>query len=776
MTAMPSGKKEASLLEYWRIILKRKWVIVSVTAVLLAASAVLSFTSTPLYRAGATLLIEDPGSSMLSIQDLFNSSSGSTDWLGTYFNTQLKILQSRLLAERVAKKMNLAARPEMQSAATEPRSLLRMLKSVASLRWLKGRGRVKTDPPPGTDEGSQDPSSAYAGYIMAGLGVEPVTETRLVDLTFTAAHPRLAADVANALAQEFIAYSIESRFEATQQTTDFLNEQITRVREDLAAKQRELTKYNEQKNIVPLNDQENSIVSQYGDQLKAYTDAQMERVNAESQYRQLSSLKVDSLPQLINNPAIQELKTKYNDLQRNYAEKGKALGSNNPEMISIRSQLETTKGQLEGEIRKAAEAAYSAWQSALAKERTMDNLLAGKRGEVSRMNNASIFSESLDREIKSSQEMLKALQDQQAQADVSARLNGLKTSNIKVVDPAVVPEAPFSPNVTRGLLVALLLGLMLGVAMAFAADFLDNSVKGPEDLERLTGLPSLGIIPHFSAGGGSKKGSANGHGGYGGYGGAYGAPDGGEDPALAKVTEVELINHLFPKIAIAEDYRTVRTAILFSHPDSAPRTIAFTSMSPEEGKSATLVNLAISFAQLGDRVLAVDADLRKPRLAKVFQVRNVTGLAGVLTGRASLEDAIQKTAIENLWVLPGGPHPPNPAELLNSRRMKELLVQLKAEFSVVLIDLPPVLAVIDPVIVSSIADSTVLVLKTGRATRKPLLKTIEELSKGKANVIGVVFNDAKSRKGGQSSDYFQYEYYQDPNAGPPAAGAGRTKS
>jgi len=770
MTVPPSAKKEASLLEYWRVILKRKWVVVSVTIVLLAASAVLCFTATPLFRAGVTLQIDDPGSSMLTIQDLFNSSSGSTDWLGTYFNTQLKILQSRMLAERVAKKMNLAARPDLQAASGRGRSLLAMLRTVASLRWL--RAKPAPQPEAGGDSGSAaseaaDPSSAYAGYVMSGLGVEPVTDTRLVNLTFTAVQPRLAADVANALAQEFIAYSIESRYEATQQTTDFLNAQIARFREDLAAKQRELAKYNEQKNIVPLNDQENSIVNQYGEQLKAYTDAQMQRVSAEANYRSLSSLKVDSLPQIIDNSLIQDLKTKYNDLQRDYAEKSKSLGPNHPDIISLRTQLETTKGQLEAEIRRAAEAAYNAWQSALSKERTMEGLLAGKRGDVARMNNASIFSQSLDREIKSIQDLLKALQDQQAQTDVSARLNGLKTSNIKIVDPAVVPEAPFSPNVKRNLLVALLLGLLLGVGLAFASDFLDNSVKGPEDLDRLTGLPSLGVIPHFSAGGSGKKGAK----GYGSYGGAYGTA-GGDDPALAKVSEVELINHLFPKISIAEDYRTVRTAILFSHPDSAPRTIAFTSMSPEEGKSATLANLAISFAQLGDKVLAIDADLRKPRLAKVFQVRNLTGLAGVLTGRANLEDAVQKTAIENLWVLPGGPHPPNPAELLNSRRMKDLL----AEYSVVLIDLPPVLAGIDPVIVSSMVDSTVLVIKTGKATRKPLLKTIEELRKAKASIIGVIFNDAKARKSGQSSNYFQYEYYQDPSIAPSEDGAGKPRS
>ncbi|MCX6561867.1 MAG: polysaccharide biosynthesis tyrosine autokinase [Candidatus Aminicenantes bacterium] len=765
MVHTATGKKEVSLLEYWRIVLKRKWVIVSVTAVLLAASGVMSFTSTPLYRAGVTILIEDPGSSMLTIQDLLSTSTGSTDWMGTYFNTQLKILQSRLLAERVAKKMNLAARAELLEPSAEKGSLLRMVKTVFSLRWLKGRSGPAPEATPPIR--AEDPSAAYAGFVIDGLGVVPVAETRLVSLTFTSPYPRLAADVANTMAQEYINYSIESRFEATQQTTDFLNEQIARIREELAAKQRELTKYTDQKKIVPLNDKESSVVGQYADQFKVFNEAQLARINAEASYRELSGLKADSLPQLVNNPTIQSLRTTYVTLQSDLAEKSRTLGPSNPDLIATKTRLDSTKTQLEGEIKKAADAAYVAWQTALGKERTMDALLAGKRSEVSRMSNENIFAESLDREIQSRQELLKKLQDQQATTDVSARLNGLKTSNIKIVDPAVVPEAPFSPAVKRNLMVALLLGLLLGLGLAFVSDFLDNSIKGPEDLEKLTGLPSLGIIPHFSAGSTRKKN------GYANYGGVYGAADGGVDTALAKVTEVELINHLFPKISIAEDYRTVRTAILFSHPDSAPRTIAFTSTSPEEGKSATLANLAISFAQLGDRVLAVDADLRKPRLAKVFQVRNLTGLSGVLTGRATLDDAIQKTAIDNLWVLPGGPHPPNPAELLNSRKMKELLVQLKEQFSVVLIDLPPVLAVIDPVIVSSMVDSTVLVIKTGKATRKPLLKTIEELRKGKASIIGAIFNDSKARKSGLSSNYFQYEYYQDPGTAPPESRKGQ---
>ena len=395
---------------------------------------------------------------------------------------------------------------------------------------------------------------------------------------------------------------------------------------------------------------------------------------------------------------------------------------------------------------------------------------------MAKTNNDSILYKSLEMEVENIQTVLSTLVSEQNKTQVSARLGGLKTSNIKILDRALVPESPVSPNKKRNLIVGFLLGFFFGIGLAFLTDFLDNTVKGPEDLERLTNLPSLGIIPHFSPNGQKEKGRYYSLYSYR-YRSRYGPRGAGDSSAeLSKISEIELINHLFPKISIAEDYRTVRTAILFSHAENPHRVIAFTSTSPQEGKSATISNIAISFAQLGEKVLLIDADLRKPRLHKIFKVRNKSGLADFLTGRAGLEDTIQKTAVDNLWLMPSGPHPPNPAELLNSRRMKELIRLIQDRYATVLIDTPPVLAVIDPVIVSSLSDMTVLVMKLGATTRKPLLKTIEELYKAKAEIIGVVLNDAKLRRNGfgYAGTYFQYEYYQDKNVDEePAKKAGR---
>jgi polysaccharide biosynthesis transport protein len=758
MTAASVGKKEIDLLEYWRIVRKRKWVVLSVAALLLAVSAVISFTMTPLYEAQATVLIEDPGAGMLTIQDLLNSNSAlGNDWQGAFFNTQLHILQSRRLAERVAKKLDLAERAELKDGRAGRRSLIQMLKGVLSLRWLLGRpAEAGAEAPTGT--AAAEPSAVYAGVVLGGLKVAPIPDTRLVSLAYSSPYPRLAADVVNAVAQEYIDFSIESRSEATRQTSDFLAKNIADLREDLARKESELQKYGNQKRIVTLSDKDNSILAEFTQLNTAYGEAQVALINAETNYRQMRGLRVDALPQLINNPTIQNLRTTLVGLQSEYAEKSRTLGINNPDLQVIKTRLDTARSQLETEIGKAVDAAKSEFESAQSRVASLRGRLEDKRTDISGMNRDGILYKTLDSEITQKRQLLSTLQAKQEETGVSARLSGLGTSNIKIVDGALVPDFPVSPNIRRNFLVALLLGLLLGLGLAFVADFLDNSIKGPEDLDRLTGLPSLGVIPHFAARGAGPCKSGNRGGG---YESVYGAVPGPDSAELSKVSEVELINHLFPKLPISEDYRTVRTAILFSKSDQAARTMAFTSTSPQEGKSATLANMAISFAQLGERVLAIDADLRKPRLHKIFQVRNLAGLSGFLTGRAALDDAVQKTAVDNLWILPSGPHPPNPAELLNSRKMRELLAALKEQFGMILIDTPPVLAVIDPVIVSSICDGTALVIRTGKTTRKPLLRTIEELRKAKATIIGAIFNDAKLRKDGQSTNYFQYEYYQD---------------
>jgi succinoglycan biosynthesis transport protein ExoP len=740
-------KKEIDLLEYWRIIQKRKGLLVAFVVVILAFTAVHSFTAIRLYKATATIMIDDPNASILNIQDILNSNGYMrSDYLGTYFNTQLKLLTSRSLAERVAKKMNFPARPEFQAISRRRPSLFLRVKNIIMLRWLFGGGSA-----PDRKERPQyrpSPYSAYAFTVLGGLSISPVTETRLVDVSYASPHPVLAADVVNTLVDEFIQYSIDTRYEATEQASTFLSEQIANLREDLDKKERDLQKYGEEKNLLMLNKNESSVVNKFAEVSTSLTEAQVDRIRKETLFRELKALNVDALPQFITNPLIQGLKTDYSKIRNDYEEKSKVFKPDYPEMKALKARLDNTKSELDSEIRKAIDAAEADFRAAQKKEASLTALLNTQRAEVSKSDSNAILYNSLKIEADNMRDLLNNLVSKQKETLVSARLGGLRTSNIKIIDRALVPGAPFTPNSGRNLLMALLVGLIGGLGLIFLAEYLDNTVKGPEDAEKLTGLPSLGIIPFLSKEGAKKRGET--------YGSSYGM----ENETMPEVNNIELINHLYPKFSISEDYRTVRTSILFSHADSQPKTICFTSTQPQEGKTATVANMAVAFAQLEEKVLLIDCDLRKPRLHKVFKVRNLVGLSGFLTGKTGFEDAIQKTDIENIWILPSGPHPPNPAELLNSKRMKDLLALAKERFDVVLIDTPPVLAVIDPVVISSLVDCTVLVIRAGKTTRKPLARAMSELRKAKSEITGVIFNEVKLGPQGSGTPYYHYYQYE----------------
>jgi len=720
--ASPRDKKEIDLLEYARVVLKRKAVLVTFAAVLVALAAVLSFTKRPLYRATATLLIDEPGASLLNIQDVLNAGAlYRSDFLGTYFNTQLRLITSRSLAERVSKRLNLGARPEFRDSRRSPEAA----------------------------------DASHAFDILGGLSIAPIPETRLVYVSYVSPHAPLAADVVNALVEEFVDFSVETRYEATKQTSEFLTEQVALLREDLKRKEEDLQKYGQEKNLLYLSDNESTVVNNFSSVNTALTTAQIERYTKESVYRELRNLDVDALPESVSNPTIQALKTTYSQVKSDYDEKGRIYRPEYPEMVQLRARLDATRNTLQEEIRKAVDSAEAEYRAALKKEASLQGLLDEQRGDVTRMNKNAIFYHTLRTEVENMRTLLSTLVAKQNEIQVSSQLGGLRTSNIKVVDRALVPRAPFTPNIRRNLLMALIAGLFGGLGLVFLVEYLDNTVKGPEDVEKLVKLPSLGVIPFLTADGGRKKGDP-----YGSY-RSYGTEPDKPGQAPPEVREIELINHLYPKFSIAEDYRTVRTSILFSHADATPKTIAFTSTLPQEGKTATVSNLAVSFAQLEGKVLLVDADLRKPRLSKVFNLRNVSGLSSYLAGKHAFDEVVQKTSIENIWTIPSGPHPPNPAELLNSKRMKDLLAEAKERFTVVLLDTPPVLAVIDPVIVCSLADSTVFVVRAGKTTRRPLVRAVEEIRKSKADIIGVVFNEVRLGRQGIGTPfyhYYQYEY------------------
>jgi capsular exopolysaccharide synthesis family protein len=757
MDNKPEKSNEIDLMAIWRIFYKRRWVVLTVVLLTVTMAAVLSFTATPVYEATATILIENQRPGGVSLQDLLNDQNAyASDYQGIYFNTQLELLRSRTLGERVAKKLNLANRPDFQKKLVTPMGVLRSIKNFITLSWLSSPKKAQSQ------EGSSARSAEYAAErnslmgaeVIGNLKTSVVERTGLVNVSYQSHNPALATEVVNALVDNFYDYSIETRYEATQQASEFLSEQIAQLREDMGVKERELQKYGQEKNLMDLSDREDSVVSKFSEMNQSYTTAQINRVKKEAALKELRDLNPDTLEnsQRVNSPTVSSMMSGYLQTKNEYQEKLKLFRETYPEMQRIKARMDSQRAELQNAIKNAVAAAESEYRTAVQEESSLKTLMETQRQNVLSSNSNKILYNALKIEVDNMRALLAVLVNKQNETLVTARVSGQRTSSVRIVDKALVPESPISPNVKKNLMMALLMGLFLGLGLAFAVEFLDTSIKSPDDVEKLAGLPSLGIVPSFSSDTSKKNLYLNYY--------SYGPKDKLPKIRDGEKTSIELINHFYPNLAVSEAYRTIRTSILFSQTDrKASKVITFSSAFPQEGKSTTTSNIAVSFAQLREKVLLIDGDLRRPRLHRIFKLRNVHGLSSVLTDRSPLKEAIQKTLVENLWLLSSGPIPPNPAELLNSARMKQLLDQLRENFDHIFIDSPPLLFVSDGAILSSISDSTIIVLRPEKASRKPFLSSIGEIRRAKAHLIGVIFNDVDYRKASYSYDQYKYHYH-----------------
>jgi succinoglycan biosynthesis transport protein ExoP len=751
-------KREIDLMEYWQVIEKRKRVFVTFFSAVLLFALIFTFAAVPRYKATATLYIEEDVSRVISIEDEFGNPRQVTDMRA--FNTQLEMLKSKNLAARVAERMNLLSRPEMLKGIKPGNNFLSTLKNIVTLRWLFSSHDG------GQEQGARSPSNPYleyAGVILANLELSPRKDTKLVDLSYTSRDARLSADIVNAYSEEFKEFSSGIRYERTEKFSNDLSKQIDNLRVLLEERERGLQKYGEEQSLTlsdPESEEESAAFTAYRRLSDAYNQAVIERNRIGATYSLVKDSDIDSLPN-IDDPRIQQLHTEYLTAKDDYEEKSRTFLSNHPALTSARDRRDRARKNLE----TAIQSIESDFNVALQNERNLKRELERQESDITNMQSAIVYYKTLNYDVKSLKTRLNSLLNIQTQVDVSKELESLKASNISVVDSASAPKKPVSPDKTKNLVLALLFGLFGGVGLCFLLDYLDNTVKGPEEVEKLAGLPSLGVIPLLEQNGTNGRsgeyaelGMRKGHksSGY------------GEDEET-KAQDIELINYLNPGLPIADDYRTIRTSILLSYAEASPQIIAFTSSLPVEGKSSTLVNLAVAFSQLDKKVLVIDSDLRKPRLHRIFKIGNMGGLSSYLAGKIELKEAIHKTSIENFWLLPSGPIPPNPSELLNSSRMKRMLEETRGGFDVVLLDTPPVLASIDAVILSTLVDGTVLVLKAGEISRKPFLSAVEELKRANGRIMGVVFNGLKTHEGRYFYrgyyPYYRYGYYGAEKAG-----------
>jgi len=758
-----SYEKRLRLGEYWGTVLKRKWTVFAFAAPLFAIVTILSFVIKPTYTARGTLLIEKEPN-ILSFEEVLKIESYNDD----YYQTQYKLLQSRALAANVIERLKLTDNPEFVGEAKKRNA--RADKSDPAFR------------------------SRLIDNFLSRINITPLRQTRLVEVSFKDHDPNSAATVVNALFDSFIDMNIEARYEATEQATEFLTSQISGVREEIEKGEKELQKYGAEKNIIALSDKETTIVEKLGELNKALTEAQIDRLKKETNYNQLKLVSADYIPEALNNELIQRLREDYVKLDREYLKMQEKFKPDYPEMQRLKTELESAKKSLENETQNLIKGAYSDYQGALSKEQALGAVFNRQKQEAIQLNSNAILYNSLKIEVENKKNLLESLLRRQSETGVSARLKGLRTSNVRVVDRAEAPLFASSPKKRLNIILALILGLFGGVFLAFVFEYLDDSVKNAEDIEKNTRLPVLGIIPEFrldhmrdghGQGGGEPSGRAalritglkkGGHRHTPGDGDRtlpseekklFGLDSGFQATSEASLTRetgarpgavksIELIVHLSPQSIYSECYRSIRTSMLLSSVDSKLRTIAVSSPLPMEGKTVTVSNLAVTLAQTGKEVLIVDSDLRKPRQHRLFEIKNLNGLTNYLTTNIEIKDLLKETRIPNLSLINAGPVPPNPAELLGSEKVEHLIIGLKEFFDYILFDLPPILTVTDATIMGSKIDAMILVVRGEKTPKAALIQAKEKLDLLRIKTLGVIINDLTPRQGDYS---YRHQYY-----------------
>ena len=708
-------EKEVHLRDYWKVIQKRRWIVIAFFLIVLIATAVGTFTMEPVYRGTATIQINKENPQIVDFKEVFAVNTMDMD----YYQTQYKILESRTLARRVVQALKLSEHPEFQP---KPPTTLEQWKSNlwGSLSGIFGS--------PGTETSEDGEEASLVSHFLARLKIEPIRNSRLVKIHFNSNSPPLSARVSNSLATAYIQQNLEARFVSTEQAKEWLGRQLEDLKAKVERADEDLQAFGSQHDIISLDEKENVTMQRLTELNETLTKAEAERMAKEALYKQTQARNFDSFPSILENKLIQELKQAYIQLEAQYMKLSETFKPEYPEMVRLKNQMEVLQKRLNSEIDKMVLGIRSDYESSLRKEALLRQAFQQQKAKALEMKEKGIQYNILKREADTNRELYKGLLMRMKEAGVSA---GITASNIQIVDPAELPAFPYKPNTRQNLLLAAVVGLFLGVGLAFFFEYLDNTIKTPEDLEQWARLPSFGMVPEISTNGGRGR-----------LGKGISCP-------------VELVTYGHPKSMLSEAYRSIRTSILLSSSDGPAKMIAITSPNLGEGKTTTVINTAIALSQTGARVLIIDADMRKPRVHKIFNHENGKGLSTFLSRHGHLVSIIKKSEVPNLFYIPAGPIPPNPSELLGSSLFKKMLGVLEARFDHILVDSPPVLGFADAVVLSSSVNGVILTVLGGKTPRWSLQRAKEALQQTQTKILGVVINRVDIRR----SDYGYYHQY-----------------
>ncbi len=678
---------------FWHIVVKRAATIITATVVVTVVTAIYTFKMRPVYRATADIEIESDTAQLQTLNEVYRQAP-MEDF--SFLTTQIQVLQSDRLAWMTVQQLGGdqgGADGAFAGRAGQSPAQIAQARKTAAIQAFKG-----------------------------GLKVEPMKDTRILEVSYESENPEFAASVVNHLIENYITANVDDRTDFARRASGGMEEKLQDLKEQMMKSQQALIDY-ERQNLIITGDK--GGYDQKMEQLERdYAAAESDRIQKQSLYERAKSNE-GQVGIIVQDGILQRMEEKYSDLRMSYADALAMHGPNWPSVVRLRDQLSEQQSLMANASKQVIAKLYNECLSVTARERLLGDELMKEKEAASAQQQKMVEHNILQREFETDQQLYQSLLQRLRDSALAANFQNF---NVRIIDPGSVPLSPVRPNRQRNIAAGLLIGLILGITLAFVQEALDSSVRSAEEAEKLVNAPALAVIPAGTDGYRRKS-----------------LPRSGSITSVAaNPVGLEVLRR--PSSPLAESFRSLRTSVLLSTAPRPPQSLLVTSAQVGEGKTSTACNLAVSFAQRGEPVLLIDADLRRPSVAKTLGVPNEKGLSSFLTGAHSLDDVlIPYDRVPNLWVLPAGPRPPDPAELLSSHMMDTTLKDLLKRFTQVVIDSPPLLLVTDAVVLSAIVDGVILVVASGSTARGALTRAHRILENAGARMLGMVLNKVDMR-------------------------------
>jgi succinoglycan biosynthesis transport protein ExoP len=740
----PNDDETIDLREYWRVLVKRKWVLVSVLAIICVATLLSTTLMIPVYRSTATVQVTQPNNSILNFADFSTQGQGYLAQL-QFYQTQYEILRSRSLAEAVVRAEGVEEHPEL-SGEIRQRSLL------GELRDLPGviKNALVSQPTAEIDASNREQRydravRRAAGALRSRISIEPVEDSNLVEVRVESFDPRFAARMANAVVDEYVRSSMQRRMDAGSEAREFLQGELEDMRIELERADRSLLDFAQANQVADLEQRISMANGMLEDLNNRLSEVETELVQLNSYRTMIERGQAADISQVSDSEEIRALRQQRSLLATEYASLSQRFKDDYPTLVELRNQMNTISEQIADERALAVRDILARYNSRTAEAESLRDAIERREQAILALNQQGVQYNILRREFETNRELYDGLLQRMKEVGVAA---GVQENNIAVIDEARPAGGPFKPNLGRNMAMALVVGLMAGIGLALVLEFLDSTVHRTEDIETLTGRPVLGLVPMVKP------------------------RDQRKDHADIALPE-RAVGHYsarFPKSSVSEAFRSLRTSLMFSTPEGMPKTLLITSPGPGDGKTTCAINLATVMAQNGARVLLIDADLRKPRLHRDFGKPQAPGLTNRIAGKVmegSEEASIRTTDVDGLFVMPSGNSAPNPAELLSSERMSKIISLSARAFDHVIIDTAPILGLADAMVLSRQVDGLILVASAGKTHKDNIKSSMRRMAQVRAPVLGVVLNavDLESPDYAYySSYYYNYESDEEPES------------